>query len=271
MAVRSSASTATRERTRAEGTASGRSPWRWLVAGLLIIDAAALGTAFALSYLIRFKAGLPFLGTPPHQLSFYSYLTFVAIPGWLGVFAMFHLYDRAYLFAGFGEYVRVANAAVCAIMATIAMGFLQDDLSISRGWLSLDLLLSILAVGAGRFGARRALGAFRRRGYCLSRTVVVGANEEGQALADQFARDPACGIRVVGFVDSGAPVGTTVFADLTVIGPVSALRDVIQATDAAEVVVAMTAVSRDEFLDLYRSIGHDLDPEIRLTSGLYEI
>jgi len=271
MATQRSISVTPRTRPATKAVSGRRPTWQLLTLGLLVADAAALAVAFALSYLIRFKAGLPLLETPAHDLSFYSTVAFASIPAWLAIFGLFRLYDRHHLFAGFGEYVRIVNAVTCGIMATIAISFLDQALFISRGWLGLVFVLSICTVGAQRFSVRRALRALRLHGYFVSRTLIVGANDEGRALADQFGKEPACGFQVVGFVDNARPVGSTVQGDLQVVGRLGNLQDVVHSWEATEVVVAMTAVRRDELLELYRSLGNATDVEIRLSSGLYEV
>jgi exopolysaccharide biosynthesis polyprenyl glycosylphosphotransferase len=248
-----------------------RRDWRRLTAGLLLLDGGALMAAFALAYLLRFKGGLPLLQDVPHQLSFYSSVAFSTVPIWLGIFALFHLYDRHNLFAGFGEYIRVVNAVTCGIMATIAVSFLDQGLFISRGWLMLVWVFSILTVGGTRFAFRRVLRLLRARGHLVARTVILGANEEGRALAEQFLHEPGCGVQVIGFVDDSLNPGAAVVDNLGVLGAMQDLNRIIGGWDVDEIIVAMTAVTREDLLDLIRNYGHMDDLEIRLSSGLFEI
>src|SRR5262245_27621358 len=88
---------------------------RWIVLGLLVLDTLALVVAVALAYLIRFKAGVPGLDTPPHDLAFYSSVAFWAVPAWLGLFALYRLYDPRYLFSGFQEYTRIFHAGTTGL------------------------------------------------------------------------------------------------------------------------------------------------------------
>ena len=48
---------------------------------------------------------------------------------------------------------------------------------------------------------RRCYVHLRRRGRILRQVVVVGANEEGRAIAEMLELAPELGYRVVGFVD----------------------------------------------------------------------
>ena len=252
-------------------SARGARQWHVVIAGLIVMDLLALGAAFAIAYLIRFKTGLPFLATPPNHVAFYSSVLLWAAPLWLGVFVLYRLYDRRDLFADFQEYARVVNACSCGMMATVVLGFLGRTLEISRGWLLLVWVLSILFICTARFAVRRLVAWARRDGWLVTRTVVVGANEEGRALVQQFRSHPGSGTQVVGFVDNTVCPGTVVEDHLVSLGTLQSLEQVVRDQRVNEIVVAMTAVTRDDLLFLYRTFGHAEEVEVRLSSGLFEI
>jgi len=239
--------------------------------GLVLADAAGLGAALALAYLIRFRAGIPSLETPPHSIAFYSSLAFWAVPVWLLIFALYRLYDRQYLFAGFQEYTRVINGCTFGALAVVVVSFLDPSLSISRGWLLLVWVLSLLMVGGTRFLVRRLLRRLRARGFLVAPTLIVGANDEGRALAEQLLADRGSGSRVVGFIDLSHPGGPPTVGELPVLGGMGDLEEVAAEWGVTEVVVATSALSREDLLDLYRRLGRADGVQIRLSSGLFEI
>jgi exopolysaccharide biosynthesis polyprenyl glycosylphosphotransferase len=247
------------------------SPWHAVAVSLVGLDAFAITSAFALAYVIRFKAGLPLLSTPPYTLSFYSSVAFWAVPVWIGLFMLYRLYDRRGLFVGFDEYVRVVHACSLGTFAVVVMSFLDITLAISRGWLILTWLFAILFVSSERFAGRRMLRQLRQRGFLLTPMVVVGANQEGVAIAEQFLADRGSGATLLGFVDAALPAGSRVAGGLSVLGSLTDLPRLTASRDIHEIVVATTALSRDELLDLYRTFGHESDLEIRLSSGVFEI
>ncbi len=248
-----------------------RDQWLLLKVSLLSADAAALGAAIALAYVVRFKMGIPFLVTPGHTVAYYSSVAYWTVPVWLGIFALYRLYDRQYLFTGFHEYTRVVNGCTAGTLVMMVMSFMDESLFISRGWLVLVWGFSVLIAGGSRFVLRRVLWHLRHRGYLVTRAVIVGANEEGKALAAQFLGDPRSGAQVVGFVDGSLPEGTAVVGGRHVMGRLPELERVIREGGIGEVVVATTALARDELLDLYVRLGHLDGVEIRLSSGLFEI
>jgi exopolysaccharide biosynthesis polyprenyl glycosylphosphotransferase len=245
--------------------------WRVLKASLVALDAAGLLAAFGVAYIARFKTGLPYLDTPPYSGSFDSSVAFGAVAAWLALLAIYGLYERRHLFTGFQEYVRIANASTAGVLVLVFISFLAKDLVISRGWLVLTWVMTIAFVGGLRFIVRRVLRELRLRGAFTSPILIVGANDEGVALAEQFLADPASGARVLGFLDSALPIGTPVLGNLEVLGTPNNPIDVIHRHGARELVVASTALSREELLELYRSIGQDDSVQLRLSSGLFEI
>jgi exopolysaccharide biosynthesis polyprenyl glycosylphosphotransferase len=252
-------------------TRSHRDETRILVVGLVAADALALTAAFAFAYLIRFKAGIPFLETPPHRIAFYTSIAFWVIPVWLIIFALYRLYDRHCIFVGFQEYTRVVNGCTAGMLVLIVASFLDLTLIISRGWLLLTWFLAIALVGGYRFVNRRLLRYLRSRGHLLTPTLIIGTNEEGRALAEQFLADPTSGTHVIGFADDTAPSRTRIVGDLQVLGDLANLEDTVRRWGVKEVVIATTALTRGQLLDVYRTLGHNTEVELRLSSGLFEI
>jgi exopolysaccharide biosynthesis polyprenyl glycosylphosphotransferase len=245
--------------------------WRALTASLILADAVAVGVAFALAYLIRFRAGLPLLETPEHTLAFYSWVTIWAVPVWLVVFGLYGLYDRHQIFEGFGEYTRVVNASTIGLLFVVWMSFIDVTLLISRGWLLMTWLFSFVLVCAARFAIRRLLRQLRQRGLFVTSAVIVGTNEEARALAEQLGADAGSGARLIGLVDTASSPTVANESGLPILGDLSDLRAIVDAGQVGEIIVAPTALSRNELLELYRLFGHDRAVELRFSSGLFEI
>lgn len=245
--------------------------WRTCTLALFALDAVVVALGFAIAYGVRFKLGLPGLLTPAYSGAFYSSVTLWAVPAWLALFAVNCLYDRRYLFAGAGEYIRVLHASTGGLVAVVLLSFLYEGLTISRGWLLLTWGLVTGLACLGRFIARRALHTLQRRGYFLTPTLIVGGNDEGVALAEQLTARGNVGVRVLGFIDPHLPVGSPVWGELAVLGGVSDIAGLVQQVRCVDLVVATTALSRPQLLDLYRQFGQDDRVELRLSSGLFEV
>jgi exopolysaccharide biosynthesis polyprenyl glycosylphosphotransferase len=126
-------------------------------------------------------------------------------------------------------------------------------------------------VASARFASRRLLRRLRSQGILEAQTLLVGANEEGLALAEQLMQNPGTGIHLVGFIDNAFDSGVRTRGPLPILGSLRDLPEIIADRGIREIIVATTALPRAELLDLYQSYGSLDGVEIRLSSGLFEI
>jgi exopolysaccharide biosynthesis polyprenyl glycosylphosphotransferase len=251
-----------------EGLAS-RGRQRAIVAILLGADTLMLVLAFALASFVRFE-WLPYY----HEYSATGYTALVAlvVPAWLILFYLFELYSPRLLFGGIQEYARLFNAIAFGALGLVVLGFfVRDDGAISRGWLLLSSALAYMLVAAARLCVRRAVYVLRRRGRLLSPALVVGANEEGRALAEQLRTWQTSGLHVVGCVVAGESPGRMDPPGCPTMGDLDDLDRLVTAHGIEELIVAPTALSRDQLVGLFRSYGVNSGVNLRLSSGLFEV
>ncbi|MCS7261753.1 MAG: sugar transferase, partial [Anaerolineae bacterium] len=244
---------------------------RLLTVALVLGDALFLAIAFALAYMVRFQLGIPIFEQVAASPHLYVQRSIMLIPFWLVLFALFHLYDERYLLGGTREYAQLFYACSVGMMGVITFAFFDITFVIARGWLVLAWLCAFLGVGLWRFGLRRVVYHLRRYGYFLSPVLIVGANEEGRALAEQLSHWLSSGLHVVGFVDDERPVGTEVAPGWRILGRVAELEPLIARWGVRELVVATTALPRATLLEIFRSYGTSDLVRLRMSSGLFEI
>src|SRR6476659_8423164 len=87
-----------------------RQEQRYLIAGLLMTDALMVAISFAISYAIRFSLDLSLFDAGSMRPAFYAFVGIVLVPGYLALFHIHGLYNRANLLGGTTEYARVFNA-----------------------------------------------------------------------------------------------------------------------------------------------------------------
>jgi exopolysaccharide biosynthesis polyprenyl glycosylphosphotransferase len=243
-----------------------------LIVALVAVDIGAILVGFWLAYTLRFAAGIGWLYM--HEVApsgLYGSLVLLVAPLWLGVFWLSGLYDFKKLFAGMQEYARVFNACLLGMMLIIVGSFFYPTLVIARGWVVLSWLLVTVFVLLGRFSLRRVVQRLRAKGSFQTKILVVGANEEAQAIAAQLRGNPAVGIQIIGFADDHRPQGSQPLAGTPVLGSVSAVGSLIQEHGIQEIVVATTAVPREQLLGLFQDFGVAEGVVLRMSSGLYEI
>jgi exopolysaccharide biosynthesis polyprenyl glycosylphosphotransferase len=238
---------------------------------LSVMDPIMVLVGFWLAYTLRFQIGVSWFYQ--HQVvpvDFYLRL-FILVPAWLIIFRTFGLYDFRILFSGTREYARVFNACTLGMMLIILFTFFDPTLNIARGWVMLSWLLVTLSVLMGRFLLRRIVQGLRVKGRFLTSVLMVGANEEGQAIAEQLQTNRKAGIWIAGFADDDLAHGSQLLPGIPVLGSVASVPGLVRQHGIQEIIVASTALPREQLLDLFQSFGATEDITIRMSSGLYEI
>jgi exopolysaccharide biosynthesis polyprenyl glycosylphosphotransferase len=240
--------------------------------GLVIVDLLAISLGFRLAYFLRFEAVTAIYFDPTeHAMAYYSNLVFWLIPIWLILFSQFRLYDFEILFGGTWEYAKVFNACSSGMMLVILGSFLYPDFIIARAWLLLSWILITFNVLLGRLLFRRLIYFFRRRGRFLTTILIVGANEEGVAVAEQLSHSPSSGIWLAGFVDDHLKEGKMAGSDLRVLGVVKELPELVVQHGIQEIIISSSALTRQQLLDIFRMFGNSDNVTLRLSTGLFEI
>jgi exopolysaccharide biosynthesis polyprenyl glycosylphosphotransferase len=243
---------------------------------LLVVDALMVGLAFRLAYELRFEVGLTIAPEVQPYWGQYTRLIALLIPLWLLLFWLLRLYDPRYLLGGTTEYTRALNASTNGMMAVVLVSFLVPNFQIARAWLVLSWILSGTLVCAGRLLLRRVAYRLRRRGLFVAPTLIVGTNDEALALVDQLRQSVASGLAVLGFVDTqesdeAQPEPEALLHGIPVLGDLAALPELVRTHGIQEVIVASTALSRPQLLELPEQLAAIHDVQVRLSSGLYEI
>jgi hypothetical protein len=243
--------------------------YRLLILALVVGDGAALVAAFGLAYYACLQWS-PY--SSDYWAGYYAVEVGLIAGAWLLIFACFGLYDKQLLLGGTQEYENVINGCTAGTMLVMLIEFLRrDHLAVSWGWLLMACGLAVLLVGGTRLLARRIAYRLRAHGYFLSPTLIVGVNGEGLALAEKLLSWNTSGLKLLGFVDGGTETGTHVLDGLRVLGSKTELRELVSTYGIGELVIATTALSREELLEIFQAFGNSPDVNLRLSSGLYEI
>lgn len=243
-----------------------------LMLWLILTDALALGLALYLAYWLRFKAGLTVSPGVVPNAKLYPGLTIVLVPLTVVMFALFRLYDLRMLLGGVSEYARVFQACTAGTVVLI-LGVIAGHqyLVVSRFWLVSAWFVSFTLVALNRFCCRRFVYALRRRGYLLVPAALVGTNQEALTLAADLSDWRASGLRVLGLIatDGRSEFGSS--CHLPVLGSTREIARVIDEYGLEDLIVAITALSREELLQLCQEVNAVPGVHMRLSSGLYEL
>jgi exopolysaccharide biosynthesis polyprenyl glycosylphosphotransferase len=246
--------------------------WRILTAVLILNDLLMAGLAFRVAYWLRFELGAPvFEQNALASKDYYETIVLILTPIWLVIFAAVGLYQRDHLLGGTDEYARVLRGTSVGVLFVMIAGFIEPAILIARGWVFLAWGLTFLMVSGGRLMIRRVVYRLRAKGAFLSRALIVGANTEARLLAEQLLRWRTSGLDLVGFVDGEELAGAEPVAGLRVIGPISHLDTLMARYGIEELILASSALTRENMLSIFRRYGVSDTVRLRMSSGLYEI
>lgn len=240
-----------------------------LIAGLLVSDALVLLLSFRVAYSIRFGLRLtvaPEVAANPAQ---YNLLALVLVPVWLAAFAVFRLYDPRAKRGGIQESARAFHACTTSTVLVVVATFLQPAFVVSRTWLVSAWVLSFLGIAASRFAARRVVYALRGRGYLLSPALIVGTNEEAAGVTRFLSDSRSSGVRVLGAIRTARDTASAI-GSIPVLGGLEDIEHVTDHHHIEDVIVAISAVSREELLTLCEGL-EPRSVHLRLSSGLYDL
>ena len=247
--------------------------WRLLTAGLLLLDVTLAGFAYRLAYFTRFDLSLPIFALDAgYDIIYYRSLVGIFLTAMIIVFLFKGLYSRENILGGTREYALIFDAVTVLTLLIITSTFLVPEFTIARAWLVISWFLIFFFVALGRFVSRRVVYLLRERGYYLSPAVIVGANDEGISLASQLKQWRTSGFHILGFVDNKLQANENVLPEITCLGNVRQLNEIVQRFEVEEIILATSSFStRDHMVDIFRQYGVDGRAKIRFSSGLYEI
>jgi len=216
----------------------------------------------------------PFLvGWLGRRFDFASHLAAVqySLPVYLIIFAGVRLYDLETVLEDSQEYATVATGCTYGVVGLIVVNAITGGIDLSLTWLLTGWAFTMFTVTLGRFGVRRVVRAFRQRGHFIARALIVGADEQGRAIATQFRSVANSGVNVVGFVDDFLPVGTPVQDGLIVLGHPGTLSQVVADYQVGEVVVVPGSLAWETFQEILERSAFADGLKIRLSPGYYDL
>jgi len=236
-----------------------------LLLALLAADAVAIGLAAGVAYV---------LVPQPVQIGFAHPLALaLGLAAWLITFSTLRLYDLETVLEDSQEYATVATGCSYGMLLLIVLVALAGEGGLSLRWLFWCWVASILFVCVDRFLLRRVVRSMRRRGHLMARALIVGADEQGRAIARQLRSEADSGLRVLGFVDDFLPRGTPVSDGLIVLGHPNVLPNLVAENHVAEIVVVPGAMAWESFQQILEQMStpEQNGPRIRLSPGYYDL
>jgi len=243
----------------------GRRDWAWLTVTLVASDLGGVLLAFWLAAALVWRAGVGINGGNDSD-----WLVVVMVPVLGLIFFAQGLYEPDNLLTGAREFAGVFRASSYGLLAITVITFVLRW-PLSRSWTVASWALMTGLVIALRFGIRRVAAALRRRGRLTERAVIVGADEDSIALAQQV-NQPGSGMRVVGILDDYIPTGTELPGGLRVVGTSSSLMETTSRLQVHDAIIAPQALPWETLQDLILvSATRANGLQVHLSAGFYDM
>ena len=178
------------------------------------------------------------------------------------LFRLFRLYE-VHLISPAEEFRRLILAVSLTITGLVILSF-WSDWSFSRSWIAIVWGFSIVLCLLSRRLWHWFIARARRGGRLTLRTIIVGANEEAEALS-RVMRLQGLGFTPVGYVASEHEPSKA--ENLPVLGSTRQLRRLIAESGVDCVFVASSAIRSEDVVDVARS-ARQAGVEVRVTANL---
>ncbi len=240
---------------------------------LAACDYALLLAAWVAAILIRFYdvpwidlMSRPLVRTQGALILVYSVI-------WIVIFQHFSLYKLDY-FMSFGtQLFAIAKSLLYGIIGLVLITFVFKRLDFveSRLVLALFFSISVVAIMAFRTLVFRPLFAIASQKKIIRRKVlIVGRDRTAKMVAAQIDVDDRHGFDVVGFVNDDIEIGERIFDDLTNVGHLSELNDLVERFEIKEIIIAESDVTHAHLLEIIDK-AQATNANVRLVSELYNI
>lgn len=203
---------------------------------LLVADTALVLVSALASYFAVFGLAGQVLVLGQWELH-YAWVALVVASVWILSLNLLGSRDSRLVGSGSVEYGRVINSSI-VVLGVIAVFTLGTQVEFSRGFVFVNLPLSLMALLLGRVAARRWLGAQRSAGRYCSDVVVVGSALAVTAVTRDLRANPKAGFRVrAACLPRGQPTAVPGLGDLPIKIGVEDVPQILRDCDADTVLV----------------------------------
>ena len=249
---------------------SAKAQWAGLVSVLIANDLLAAYSACVLAYVIRFQLNIPLFQEVEPSFQFYQILIWILTPLWLSTFKILGLYQEDNLLGGTKEYALVFRAIVIGVLLLMVSSFLDVYFVFARAWLLMAWFFATTFTIAGRLIIRRTVYWLRSKGYFLKPALLIGLNEESLSLAQQLLSWTTSGLVLEGYIATNDESDNQ-YSRLPRLGTLDDLDRVVRDRHVGEIIMATSALSREQMISVFLRYGMNNDINLRLSSGIFEI
>jgi FlaA1/EpsC-like NDP-sugar epimerase len=235
----------------------------------MLVDVAIVVESFAIALLFRFNGDVP----PDFWRSFWPF-AFLSATIFVALLYESGVYQSVLRYTGIYQGVRVASATSIAagiiFIVDVLLGVIFDLRPFPLSVVVVGAVLAYLQLVAVRLYPRFFYELSLREIGTRTRTVIVGTEEPGVALASHIWRSTALNLQVVGFVsESPAEKGRRI-EGAPVLGGLEDLGRVIPDQDVQQVIIATPYADWDQMNSLWR-VCTEASVEVKIMPDLDEV
>ncbi|MFC1951173.1 polysaccharide biosynthesis protein [Chloroflexota bacterium] len=212
---------------------------------------------------------------PGTYLFLYWWLIPVAIITRLLLFFVFRLYRWVWYYFGSRELIRLVEAVTLGSIPIVFILVVAQVPSIPSV-LIIDWMLNIILVGGLRFALRVAKELIedykvrKEHGLKRKRTLIIGAGDAGEGIANEIKKNPRLHYEVMGFVDDNPDRAGQDIHEIPVLGTTEYLSAIVKAYGVEEVLIAIPSASGDQMRHVVEQC-EKCQVAFRTLPGYYEL
>lgn len=155
----------------------------------------------------------------------------------------FHLYKKAWEYAGIGELLVIIKVVSASIVggAIIQQVLIQE---VPFRLLAVAWLLTIMLIGGSRFCFRLYRTSYINNGQNSKRAIIVGAGSAGIMVARQLLKNNKVPLVPVGFIDDDPKKQGLDILGIPVLGGVPDILEMVNLLDIDNIVIAIPSLSK---------------------------
>lgn len=212
--------------------------------------------AFICAYLVRFDFNVP---------DVWLKVMWTTLPVILGckllVFGALRMYQGWWKYISLYDVVALFRALVIASTVFMLGNIFTQFVTLPRSIYVLDFGLTLVLVGGARGSLRLLREAFITRvgpEQKLENTLIIGAGDTGETLIREINKNAHLPFKVIGFLDDDQHKQGLRIHNVSVLGQLADLEELVKKHNITTVIIAMPSASREQLrraINLSKSLG----------------
>ncbi len=210
----------------------------------VVIDAVIIVISYLIAYWLIFGYMGKYPGIPKGV--YFSALFFI-VPGGLGLYWFFHLYEPMRVMGRRLELFNVLKANLVGLLTiTLVLYLAKERLQhFSRPMVFLFIGFNFVFEAVFRLALRSILRSFRRKGYNQKHVLLIGYSRAAQGYIDRVLANPDWGYIIRGILDDHAERGTE-YKGVRVLGHIANLDEILPMNRLDEIAITLSINEYDK-------------------------